>query len=817
MNKLYQTLTTYNTLGMLLLALSTAGSLQAQPNQQTADNSVIEEIMVTARRKEERLQDVPISITTFDQSQLDRRNVINASDLALYTPGLTANTRFGADRTTFAIRGFTQETRTSASVGVFFAEVIAPRGGGAITAGDGAGPGSFFDLANVQVLKGPQGTLFGRNTTGGSVLLVPNKPSNEFEGYVQAGAGNYNLVSTQGVVNIPFSDAVRLRLGVDYQNRDGYLKNRDPDGEDRLGDVEYIAARLSLVVDINEDLENYTILSYSDSENNGYVSQVFDCNNSGLGGITYSACTDSIERQGDDFYAIHSPIPDSESTNKQLQLINTTTWQLSENLTLKNIISYNELESNLLSSVFGTGYDVPLIPTGTQQFYPVVTAPAPGMDSTSQKGYVEELQFQGVAFDGKLDWQAGLYYEKSEPDGDSGYQSISNLSCDLSTLGSDPNDFRCNDYFSAFIGPVFPGVVYRQTGSVEFTNQAVYAQGTLDLSEQFKLTLGLRYTDDEVTGEVTGRGWTFLPGSFTTGAPLSAPTGTVCTDPGADANCHTSLEESSDAVTGVLGLDYTPIDNLLIYTKYSRGYRQGMVNIAGITGYNTVGPEKVDTYEIGSKWSFDGFLSGNLNTAVFYNDFTDQQLQLGLLTTTNIGTTTLINAGESSIKGLEIDATLRLFQGFTLSTAYAYLETEVKQVDYPQSITYAASVSPSANEGDDLPYTPKHSVTMTAAYELPIPAQLGNLTASLTYVYTDEQYAFAKEKTNALVPSFEVFNFNLDWTDIAGIGLDASLFATNILEEEYWTFVSGTYDSLGYDGRTLGEPRMLGMKLRYNF
>lgn len=794
-----------------------ANSSMAQTTTEKSGQTIIEEIMVTARRKEERLQDVPISITTYDQSALDKRNVINSSDLALYTPGLTANTRFGSDRTSFAIRGFTQETRTSASVGVYFAEVVAPRGGGAITSGDGAGPGSFFDLANVQVLKGPQGTLFGRNTTGGAILLVPNKPSDEVEGYIQAGAGNYNMRSAQGVLNLPLTDSVRLRLGIDHQQRDGYLKNVDPAGEDRLGDVDYIAGRLGLVVDITESLENYTILSYSDSENNGFVSQVFDCNGGGLGALTVSACEASLMRQEGDFYAVHSPIPDSKSTNEQIQLINTTTWDFSDRLTIKNILSYNELESDLNSSVFGTGFSVPTA-SGVQPFYPVITSPAPGLPSTSQKGYVEELQFQGNAMDGRLDWQAGLYYEKSEPNGDSGYQSVSNLVCDLDSLGSDPNAFFCLDFITDALGfPALPGNVYRQIGEIEFTNQAIYAEGTLDLSDHFTLTMGLRYTDDEVTGEVTGVAWQFyttpVAGTFT---PTN-PTQTVCTDPGAAPSCFTSLKESSDAVTGLLGLNYAPTDNAMIYAKYSHGYRQGMVNIAGITGLNTVGPEKVDTYEIGSKLRFEGAVPGYVNTAVFYNDFTDQQLQLGLLTSTNIATTSLINAGESTIWGFEIDSALELFEGFVLSTSYAYLETEVKEVNYPVNPPFTNVVSPSANKGDDLPYAPRNTLTMSAAYQLPIPAELGEVQVSLTYVYTDEQYAFAKQKTNALVPSFEVFNLNLDWKDIAGIGLDASAFVTNLFEEEYWTFVSGTYDSLGYDGRTLGEPRMAGIKLRYNF
>ena len=150
----------------------------------------VEEVIVTAQRREENIQDVAISITVFDQKQIADANITTGVDLANYTPSLSANTRFGPDNASFAIRGFTQDLRTTASVATYFAEVVAPRGQSSQTSGDGAGPGALFDLENVQVLKGPQGTLFGRNTTGGAVLLVPQKPTDEFEGYLEANGGN---------------------------------------------------------------------------------------------------------------------------------------------------------------------------------------------------------------------------------------------------------------------------------------------------------------------------------------------------------------------------------------------------------------------------------------------------------------------------------------------------------------------------------------------------------------------------------------------------------------------------------------------------
>ena len=188
------------------MALSLIPAMPAFAQIAQREEVSLAEVIVTARRVEERLQDVPISITVFNQAQLTNRNVVTASDLALYTPSLSVNDNFGSANTAFAIRGFVQDIGTQPSVGVYFADVVAPRGAANnMPIGDGAGPGNFFDLQNVQVLNGPQGTLFGRNTTGGAVLLVPQKPTDEFGGYVEGSVGNHDMQRIQGVLNVPLT------------------------------------------------------------------------------------------------------------------------------------------------------------------------------------------------------------------------------------------------------------------------------------------------------------------------------------------------------------------------------------------------------------------------------------------------------------------------------------------------------------------------------------------------------------------------------------------------------------------------------------
>ena len=229
-----------------VLALTMGSEADAQDTQAVA----IDEIIVTARRVEESLQDVPISMTVLTPEQITDRNIVVAADLATYTPSLSVNQRYGAEKSTFAIRGFTQDQSTAPTVGVYFADVVGVRAQGGTTSGNTVGAGAFTDLQNVQVLKGPQGTLFGRNTTGGAVLLVPQKPQDSLGGYVEATGGDYDMRRVQAALNVPMGEAFRMRLAVDSNQRDGYMKNQSGIGPEDYNDVNYDYARLGAEWDI---------------------------------------------------------------------------------------------------------------------------------------------------------------------------------------------------------------------------------------------------------------------------------------------------------------------------------------------------------------------------------------------------------------------------------------------------------------------------------------------------------------------------------------------------------------------------------------
>lgn len=813
--------------GACAVALATGLTLVqpvAAQESKSETSSNAGDIIVTARRIEERLQDVPISITVFNQTQLTDRNVVNAEDLATFTPSLSVNSAYGSDNTSFAIRGFNQDTGTAPSVGVYFAEVVAPRGtaNSGINSGDGAGPGSFFDLQNVQVLKGPQGTLFGRNTTGGAVLLVPQRPTDSFEGYVEGSVGNYDLRRAQAVVNAPLGETARLRIAVDHNRRDGYQKNISGIGPKDFANLDYTAVRASLIVDLTPQLENYTIASYVHSKNNGAIEPLFACDPAGIFGTLACAQLEAEKAMGADFYSVQNPVADPYSKLVQWQVINTTTWIASDALTIKNIASYAEARNSTRVNYTGTLWQVA---PGQPVAFSIIESP-PGKGISSQYTFTDELQFQGTAAAGRLNWQAGGYFEYSGPLGSSGIASQVLLACqDGTSVG-----MNCTDPLgigtTAQVGvPVHIGAISSSLAQTTFRNVGVYGQGSFKIADALTLTAGARYTWDRQS--TSNRRLSFI---FPVEAPFTDAPIPVCFDASTTANdCSYDLEQKSSKPTWVVGLDYKPLSDLLLYAKYTRGYRAGGVRPNSPIGYREIEPEKVDSYEIGSKWSFRGAIDGYLNLAAFYNDFSNQQIFVGFSAVPGSGaspTNAIVNAGKSRIYGAEAEASLTPFDGFSISASYTYLNATIREIAPLVSTDPNYTISAAINPGDDLLLSPRHKASVTASYQLPLDESLGTVTLAATYSYTARQLSNYDFNNPALLAAYgrnlaelderNLLSLNLSWNSVGGSPFDAAVFATNVTNQKYYTYVA-SLGTLGFMAGTVGQPRMYGLRLRYNF
>ena len=796
--------------------LQLAGSLMAIAIAAPAAAQDGGDIIVTARRTEERLQDVPISITVVTPQEISNRNIVTTSDLGTYTPSLSVNSRFGPDKASFAIRGFSQDPATSPSVGVYFADVVAPRSAGATTGGSGSGPGAFFDLENIQVLKGPQGTLFGRNTTGGAVLLVPKKPGDTLGGFVEGTIGDYDQKRVQAAVNIPLADTFRVRLGFDRNKRDGYLKNRSGIGPDTFGDIDYSTFRGSIVAELTPELENYTIVNYTHSNTNGILPRVIGCNRAG-DAFARAGCA-QLDRQnarGDDVWDVENSMPDVYSKIDQWQIINTTTWLATDALTIKNIISYSEYREQTRYDIYGFNFPQ----ANGAPFTYITSSNAPGQRNAAQSGFTEELQFQGRGLEDRLNWQAGLYYERSDPLSRSTAFNPIRLSC--------VNDFalQCSN------GPYGSGALTSTSWTISVLNRAAYAQATYKLTDTLSVTGGARYTWDKTETSSENLRILFpapnrplLTCANSVRFPGTTPSvGRVVTD---RYQCHLDLETSSKRPTWVIDLEYKPTSDAMLYAKWSRGYRQGFIN-PNVVAFEAFGPEKVDTYEVGAKASFTGAVRGYLNIAAFYNNFGDQQLQVNALPRPGsgiAGANVTVNAGKSVIKGVEIDGSIRPLQGLQLDVGYAFLDTKLKSIDFPAidpNSPYLQFVPPLV--GEDLPLTPKHRVTLTGSYQLPLAESIGQIKFGATYTYTDTQNAvprlLASGAVNpfAVLPSSELLNLNVNWDNVLGGPVDLSAFVTNVTNERVRLNLANGYASTGVEAAIYGPPRMFGVRARYRF
>jgi iron complex outermembrane receptor protein len=823
------------------LSLSVAiGSLVAGVPALAQDGG---DIIVTARRAEERLQDVPISITVYNQEQLQKRNIAVASDLAVYTPSLAVNTRYGPEKASFAIRGFNQDAAAAPTVGVYFADVVGVRAQGGTASGNSVGAGSFTDLQNVQVLKGPQGTLFGRNTTGGAVLLVPQKPTGNLEGYVEGTYGNYDQKRVQAALNLPLADTFKVRLAVDRNKRDGYMRNRSGVGPSAYNDVDYFYGRLSIVAELTPDLENYTIATYSRSDTNGYATHYDACDRNPAdprtGGaisryyIATAACA-QIDRQaarGDGVHDVDVRNPNPGITIDLWQVINTTTWQMSDTHTLKNIVSYGEYREQSDFQLYSDNFTV--ADTPVTRFYQGRGGPAPGTpfgnirlgiqpgyDAASSSTTTEELQLQGHSADGKLTYVFGGYLEFSRPLGWNQQRTGIYGNC------ANPGTLDCVGGIPASLASPFPAAIISESRTrMAFDNHGVFGQGTYNLAEQFALTLGGRWTFDKIDGYAESNRWTYftIPGAGTRlvnracNDSLNHGSVNLITNGGNIGACGTRIVAKSDRPTWLIDLDFKPNQDTLIYAKYARGYRQGAVNFTN-PGLETVGPEKVDTYEIGAKLSFRGSVPGYFNVAAFYNDFSDQQIFGGTIAKPDSGLAggaALINAGKSTIKGVEIDTGITAFDILRLGASYTYLDTELKELIPPalQPGSPYERLIPRGVVGGPLTFSPKHRVSLTGDVSIPVNESFGEVTLGAIFTYTSSQFVDGYTP----IPGYSLLNLNAAVSNVGGSGIDVIGFATNITNKNYRQTSGGGYDAYGISDFAYGPPRMYGVRIRYSF
>ena len=819
-----------------LLPITIPQNVQAQGQDQAVaepdpNSFPSNDIVVTAQRRDERAQDVPIAITAFSPERLQQQGVTEAQNLQATVPSLVVGNNGNPSREaqSFTIRGQGATFQASPGVVVYLNEVPLPA---SISTPQQGGAGNFVDLENVQVLNGPQGTLFGRNTTGGAVLLVPHKPTNKFEGYAQAKFGNYDNKQLEGAINVPIvDDKVLLRIAGAYHDRDGYTydvvwdKDRD--------NTHWYSGRIGLTLKPFEEFENYTMAYGANSRNNGTGTVNTGFNIAALSDPTLGFCQEGPTIPGViascDVY--RAAVADSEARGprqtahgtdsyqktKTWGITNTSSLALNDELTLRNIVSYQRFTSSYSIDSDGSVFqqednDPRRYPAPGQAVLPGDGTPLTYLNATladlprdDLKVFAEELQLQGNLLDNLLTFTTGAFLYDQRPVANQGAGSVG----------------FCPAAFTGFC----PGYDIRY--SITNRSKALYAQATLDLGlltpalANLKLTGGYRHTWDKVSG--TANLYQAGPGFV---ACYTDPTIPATTP----SDCQFSANLKTNAPTWNIGLDYRVSPALLLYGKVSRGYKAGGINANAVfANTRTFPPEYVTSYEGGFK--SDVRIAGmplRLNATYYYLTYKDIQRAAGDFNPGTQAAGAQVLKADARIQGVEAEASLRPFPGVEIGGTFSYTDAKYKRYEYQPSVLVQDCSgnfvsAPGTANLTCLPfqYVSPYIYSIHASAEQSLGGDLGTISFFAIYSHTSSQHTSGTivppNEPGEKLEAFGTLNLSIDWKKIGGSNLDLGLYGTNITNKLYRVSNSNVFNSVLYSATLYGEPRMYGVRARYSF
>ncbi|MGE0386394.1 MAG: TonB-dependent receptor [Gammaproteobacteria bacterium] len=749
--------------GLALAVALAALALPAQPARAQAAAaeraSGLEEVVVTARRREEALQSVPIAITAISGADIDKASITDVQNLQYHAPTLTVSPNESKrNLPTFGIRGQRQGSSVitqDQSVNVYFAEVVQARPHGLNQA--------LYDLQSVQVLKGPQGTLFGRNTTGGAVLVTPNRPVDRIEGYAALTGSTFDAgggISGEGMFNLPLSDRAALRVAGKIARRDGFVENFDARGPSDLNDEHADSIRASLLARVTDDIETNFVFDWFQVDENGTATRLTYVRPGSALAVPLTAALARERSRGFQTTEINLP---AFSKFEVWGISNTTTWDIG-GVTLKNIVGYRSILEDDRVDQDGSPIQV-------------VESVSKVADFTQVS---DEFQVLGKAWEDRVEWVTGVYYFRE-------YGS------DLGTSN---------------IFPVNPSNPSLTGGTADNISYSVFAQATTQVPaiEGLSFTGGLRYTWDKRQYNSVSRnglGCRILTANGTR-FPL--------------AGCSKSVEESFDSPTWTFSLDYKIDEDSLLYLAHRRGYRSGGFNLRAerVEEFAPFEPEFVTDVELGLKTDWQiGDTKLRTNLAGYYQSYEDIQRQITVLTGTGALANTVVNAASARVYGGEFEATIIPAEGLVISGFYALVNA--------QYIEFMSATADFSN--NEFAFVPQHSGAVTVRYTLPLDPGIGEIAVQGNY-FTQSRIFFndLAQGVNAGPidtlgqKGYGIFNMQIDWSRILGSRFDASFFVKNLTDEEYTTsgLVFGDI-ALGYNAATLGDPRVIGLTLRYRY
>jgi iron complex outermembrane recepter protein len=715
----------------------------------------LQEVTVTARRVSENVQDVPIAVVDLNSTQLNYQGVNTANDLARVAPGLSImNTAANTNTVTYSIRGQGSTFGSGPGVIPYFDEVA-------------NFSQAIFDVNDVQVLKGPQGTLFGRNTSGGAVLFTPTMPTDTFNGYADVRAGNFGRADVEFGVGGPIiGDTLTFRLAGQSLNRAGYTTDVGTGG--KLDNENEQNVRGILKFRPNDQFDNTLLVQWSQQSENGNSAVLTTIS---PGPLSPLLAPQLAMQQAMGIRDVLGEFPYDTAFVASYGAIDTANFKINDMFALKNILSY-------LHTTTARGWDLD-----------ATDLPLLGvLNPTARNQQVtEEVQARLTA--GPLTGVVGYYFERVSAPFQYGFVEVSPI------------------LFGAV--PIPGGVTAEVVGEGSTSkSRAPYAQFDFKIIPKLTLTAGVRYSTDDISAIPTGSAFINFP-------PLPALADAPFTfTPG--------QEHRFNAVTWNGAIDYAVDPDLNLYGHVSKGYKQGGFNGTAPPALQAYAPEFVIDYETGFK-GHNEFGDGwkiRYNADAFYDHYTNIQRDENVTLPGGAVATIIQNAAAGYITGAEFQFAIEPSQYFQLSAAYTYL--------YAKYTSFNGGPGVGDVSASKFPNTPTSQFTLTPIVTIPIPQTFGTLTAQGT-VYAQSRIATDAfnvpngqpsvdlDVPGASAPGYTRVDLRVQWQHIMSSPVSAGVYAYNVLDRRYITGTDNQLNTFGIRSAVYAPPPFYGVEVRYEF
>ncbi len=767
-----------------LALVSPALAQSAQPTAPRSQDepSALEDVVVTAQKREQRLQDVPVAVTALSAETLEARNVSEIADVARLAPSLTVTESGQATNNSINLRGIGTQ---AFSIGVEAAVAAVVDDVALVQQGQAFSP--LADVARIEVLRGPQGTLFGKNASAGAINIVTQGPTADLRGQLTAVATTDQEFRLEGSISGPISDRAGFRINAFHTDRDGYIRN-EFNGDKLNGEI---ASGIRARVDFQPtDLIDIMLTaSYSESEVDT-VNRTFRSAtpNATIFGASVAANSSTI-RFGPSNYAVRLNTTPLNLSESQLYSARAT-FDLGF-ATLTSVTSYQDWKFEFTEDLDNLAIPTltvpttptsPLAPNGSYQFSDFQTT-----------AFAQELRLASSG-DGPFNYLLGLYYSDSESD---------------RTLDRGPNTL------ATF------------AGGVTNTTKAAFGQFTYDFTPATHLDFGLRWNSEDISVYYRNR----------------LATATTCRI----ADCTGA--DSEDATTYKVALRHELSDDVMVYGSFATGYKgQGFDLTTSFTPAQAATPvasESSDAYEIGMKSRFfDGRLQANI--AGFRTDYSDFQTQSVEEDPVGSGTfvNRLRNVGSVRSQGIEVDGAALVTDNFRVDFAAAFIDAKI--TDFPNAPCYngqtladgCIDINPSPTvltgqqdlAGERLTNSPRFKYSLAGTYDIELPSLPFNAFVSGEYAYRSAVNFALGENPRQAQDAYGVFNASIGIQELAEGRYRATLFVNNLFDQEYATNIAagngGSTTALG-GGYTVNDVvvqvlprasrRYVGIRLRGRF